>query len=64
MGSHLTLARAHVEKGREIVARQRVLIGRIRALRADPTQAEDLLAQFERTLKVFEDDLAHLEQTG
>ena len=61
MASHLTLARTHVQKGREIVARQRDLIARMRALRADPARAEDLLGQFERTLRIFEDDLARLE---
>ncbi len=54
-------AREHVRKGRTIVARQRVLIERIRAQRRDPQAAEELLVRFEASLKMFEDDLRHLE---
>ncbi|MCC6780007.1 MAG: hypothetical protein IT537_25805 [Hyphomicrobiales bacterium] len=54
------LARRHVESGRKIVERQRELIAEIRSRGGDCRTAEDLLARFERTLSVFEDDLADL----
>ena len=56
-GTH-SLAFEHVLKGRRIVARQRQLIDQIRARGGESAQAEDLLVQFERTLAIFEDDLA------
>jgi hypothetical protein len=51
-------AEQHVTTGRRIVARQRELIGEIRARGADCADAEDLLSVFERSLAIFEDDLA------
>ena len=45
-------------KGRQIVARQRELIERIRARDGDCDKAEGLLSQFEATLAIFEQDLA------
>jgi len=48
----------HVAKGRPIVARQRQLITEVRARGGDSERAEDLLAAFERSLAIFEDDLA------
>jgi hypothetical protein len=59
------LAQDHVIRGRRIVARQRQLIAEVRARGGDCTQAEDLLSQFERSLAIFEDDLASiLEEQG
>ena len=52
------LAEQHVIKGRQIVARQRELIERIRARDGDCDKAEGLLSQFEATLAIFEQDLA------
>ena len=57
----IALAREHVVKGRAIVARQRILIEKIRARRSDPSQAEDLLDRFEASLRIFEEDLERLE---
>lgn len=53
-----TLAHNHVTKGRAVVARQRQLITAIRARGGDSENAEDLLAAFERSLAIFESDLA------
>jgi hypothetical protein len=51
-------AMRHVAEGRRIVDRQRALVARLKEAGLDANAAEDLLAQFERTLAVFEDDLA------
>ena len=59
---HIFLAREHVSKGRQIVARQRALILQIREQRRDPAEAEDLLLRFESSLHIFEEDLARLER--
>jgi hypothetical protein len=56
----ISLAERHVKRGREIVARQRELIAQLRAHRCDTAFAEDLLQCFERSLAIFEDDLARL----
>jgi hypothetical protein len=60
--NRLHLAQRHVSRGREIVARQREIIATIRDVGGDCGQAEDLLSQFERTLVIFEADLAELER--
>jgi len=52
------LARHHVATGRRIVAKQRRLIAEIRARGGDCEDADNLLGAFERTLAIFEDDLA------
>jgi hypothetical protein len=52
------LASEHVTKGQHIVARQRKLIAEIRARGGECGEAEDLLSAFERSLAIFEDDLA------
>jgi hypothetical protein len=52
------LAQDHVTSGRRIVARQRQLIVEIRARGGDCVKAEDLISAFERSLAIFEDDLA------
>ena len=48
-------ARRHVDSGRRIVERQRVLAARLRS-----ESSADLLARFERTQQIFETDLADL----
>jgi hypothetical protein len=55
---HSALAHDHVVRGRRIVARQRQLIADIRARAGDCANAEELLSAFERSLVIFEDDLA------
>ena len=62
--SRISLAQDHVEKGRVIVARQRALIERLRVNRHDTRDAEELLARFEATLRIFTDDLDRLEQAA
>ena len=57
----LDIARRHVVRGREIVSKQRALIASIRDRGRDSASAEDLLQSFERTLGIFEADLAALE---
>jgi hypothetical protein len=58
-------AHRHVTKARDIVARQRDLIAGIRARGGERGKMEDLLSVFERSLAIFEDDLAAItkEQT-
>jgi hypothetical protein len=59
------LAQDHVTGAKSIVARQRALIAEIRARGRDSALAEDLLARFERSLAIFEDDLAEIvKQNG
>jgi hypothetical protein len=48
----------HVTKARDIVAKQRKLIAEIRARGGDCGNMEDMLWVFERSLAIFEDDLA------
>jgi hypothetical protein len=57
----LDVAKRHVVRGREIVAKQRMLIASIRSKGRDSGSAEDLLQAFERTLAIFESDLNKLE---
>lgn len=52
------LAYEHVAKGQRIVARQRALIAELRERGGECGTAEDLLSIFERSLAIFEDDLA------
>jgi pantothenate kinase-related protein Tda10 len=58
---YLTQAERHVRRGREIVARQRKLIADLGAQGSDTQVAEELLAAFERSQELFEDDLAGFE---
>jgi hypothetical protein len=58
------LAYKHVTKGRRIVAGQRELIAEIRARGGECEKAEDLLSTFERSLAIFEDDLAQILVRG
>jgi len=55
--NRLAMAEGHVEEGRRIVARQRDLIARQRALGRDTDVSEWLLSQFKRSLVAFEQDL-------
>jgi hypothetical protein len=54
------LVRKHVSGGRRIIKKQRELIRRIRATGRDCEGSEALLAQFETSLAIFEQDLADL----
>jgi len=57
-------AQRHVEYGRQMIERHKSLIEKLRAERRDTTAAQQLLAVFERTQKVFEYDLAELMRSG
>ena len=56
-----TLARTHVEWGRRVIAWQQQYVRELRESGRDTYAAEKLLAVLERTHKVFEHDLADLE---
>jgi hypothetical protein len=64
----LAFARAHVEWGRRVIARQQQYVKELRESGRDTEAAAKLqaaaklLAVFERTQKVFEHDLADLEK--
>ena len=58
---HLAQAQRHVDSGRGIIARQRLLIEGQIARGADTTVSARLLSMFERTQAVFEEDLATLK---
>jgi ATP phosphoribosyltransferase len=58
------LAQHHVTRARDIIARQRRLIAEIRACGGDSEKAEDLLSTFERSLAIFEDDLAEIVKSN
>ena len=66
----LAFARAHVEWGRGVIARQQQYVKELRESGRDTEAvaklqaAEKLLAVFERTQKIFERDLADLEKRG
>jgi hypothetical protein len=64
LSAQKALAWEHVAKGRAIVEKQRTLIDHIRAQGHNSGQAEGLLAQFEQTLVIFEQDLADLTKRG
>jgi hypothetical protein len=53
----LAIAQNHVQEGREIVARQRRIIAQRKTVGLDSRDAECVLAEFERTLATFEEDL-------
>jgi hypothetical protein len=55
-------ARRHVAEGRWIVTRQRALVAGQKQAGRDTLLSENLLAQFERTLSIFEHDLRAIEQ--
>jgi hypothetical protein len=54
----LEQAARHVKEGKRIVARQRTLIAKLKEGGHDTEASESLLTQFERTLAIFEADLA------
>jgi len=56
------LAIDHVARGRVVIARQQKLIREIRDRQGDCSSAEDLLATFERSMAIFEDDLREIEK--
>jgi len=64
LSDRTALAQDHVNRGRRIVVRQRQLIAKIKARGGDFGMAEDLLASFERSLVVFENDLAVILHQG
>jgi hypothetical protein len=59
--SHIR-AEQHVRRGWAMVAGQRKLIAQIRAGGHDCFEADELLTLFERTLAIFEEDLAEAEK--
>ncbi len=56
------VALRHVMTGDGIIAAQRERIERLRAAGQNTTEAEDLLARYERTQAMFVDDLKRLEE--
>jgi hypothetical protein len=58
----LEVAERHVLDGRRIVLRQRRLVAALTPERQMHREAVSLLHQFERSLAIFEDDLAVLKQ--
>jgi hypothetical protein len=62
--THQLLAQEDIIKGQRIIARQRRLIEEIRARKGDTIGGEGLLAQFERSLAVFEEDLTAISSQG
>ena len=57
----LELARQHVAQGRRIVDEQRRRVGNSLQAGGDTARATALLAVFEITLQLFEDDLMRME---
>ena len=55
------MAERHVEEGRRIIARQRELVARQKALGRDMTASQTLLEEFERSQAIFEADLQVIE---
>jgi hypothetical protein len=55
-------ATKRVAKARKIVDRRRRLIAEIRLPSSGTVEAEKLLAIFERSLAIFEDDLVNVEE--
>ena len=53
----LAIAQSHVQEGREVVTRQRRIIAQRKTVGLDTRDAESVLADFERTLATFEEDL-------
>jgi hypothetical protein len=57
-----TEARRHVATGRSIIERQRALIERDQASGADTKSSEELLARFEASQMIFEEDLLRIRR--
>lgn len=60
--SKLVQATRHVAEGRRIVAAQHALVAKKRAAGQDTAVAEGVLAQFERSLIIFESDLLAIQK--
>jgi hypothetical protein len=60
--THKQLAERHVAEGRRIVERQRQLIAKVKACNGYSVQAEELLSLFEKSLVIFEYDLARVSK--
>jgi hypothetical protein len=54
------IAQRHVSDGQRVIQRQRALIHSQRKAGRDTTDAEEMLASFERTQVVLEDHLARI----
>ena len=62
--TRLQQAQRHVNRGRQLVERQREFIEQLRSASADISDAEDILACFARSLVIFEKDLATTKHDG
>jgi hypothetical protein len=62
--SRREMALRHVLYGRRIVAAQRLKVERLREEHRDAAPDEELLTLFERSLAIFETDLAQLDSTN
>ena len=62
LADRIAMAFRHVQQGRAIIERQHQLIDRRRKGGHSTDFSESLLAQFEQTQAIFEDDLAHLQR--
>jgi len=54
------IAQRHVAEGQRTIARQRALIHRYKEFGSDTKDAEELLAAFERSQVVFENEVARV----
>jgi hypothetical protein len=62
--SHREMAERHVREGLRLIAWQRDLIARRKAGGLSTRRSEELLATFEISQAIFEDDLAALIRKG
>ena len=60
LDARISLARRHVRIGHSVIVRQRDVVSRIQSLGKDASSAEELLALFENSQLMFQDDLARL----
>ncbi len=58
----LTMAALHLREGRRILQRRSQIIADRKAHGVDTSDAEDMLAAFERTLTIFDRDLAEISE--
>ena len=58
------IAERQVASGRQVIARQRELIAGKKARGLDTAASEQLLASFERSQAVLEEELAAIEKAG
>jgi hypothetical protein len=59
---NISPAELRVDEARRIVARQRELIAKLKTCNGYYPHEEELLSNFERSLAIFEDDLAVMSQ--